>query len=107
MFLHFNGRLVNSDTISSIDVEELVDNEYIRVHYKDGKMELVERMDAFHIVDELAPAALEGRKAKYRRHAWAIHNLLGHPLMQVCAWLHLPRLGLKIHDMTIPFPITK
>jgi hypothetical protein len=41
---------------------------------------------------------------KYKRHAWAIHNLIGHPLMQIFSWLHLTEVGLKIHDATVPNP---
>lgn len=33
---------------------------------------------------------------------WPIHNLFGHPLMQICIWFKLPDLGNKIHDYTMP-----
>lgn len=107
MFLLFKGKLVNSDTVNWIDFHNLVDENYVRIHYKNGQMEVVDGMNAFHLVNELAPQALEGRNAKYVRHAWAIHNLLGHPLMQIFSWLGLPQLGIKIHDITTPFPIIK
>ena len=67
----------------------------------------VSRKAADHVVDELAPQALEGRKGQYVRHAWAVHNILGHPLMQIFSWLGYPKLGLEIHDITVPFPIIK
>ena len=34
--------------------------------------------------------------------SYGFHNLIGHPLMQICFWLKLSRLGNKIHDITIP-----
>lgn len=107
MFVRIGSRLINEDEISTIHINHLVDDDFIQVKFRDGRMEVIEGMDAFHLINELAPEALEGRKAKYVRHAWAVHNLLGHPLMQICSWLGLPKLGIKIHDMTTPFPITK
>lgn len=37
--------------------------------------------------------------------SWAIHNLIGHPAMQILSWFGLTKLGLKIHDATCPMPI--
>lgn len=107
MFVHYNGKLINSDTISRIDYSDLTLKGYIRVHTKGSEVEIVEGPQAFDVVVRLAPEALEGERGKYHRHAWAIHNIFGHPLMQVCSWLHLTALGLKIHDATVPNPITK
>jgi hypothetical protein len=107
MFVHYNGRVVNSNTIEFVEYGELVNRGYIAVHTTDGKREFVEGPVAFDLVMRLCPDALEGERAKYHRHAWAIHNLFGHPLMQIFSWLGLPQLGIKIHDMTAPFPITK
>lgn len=110
MFVHFNGRLVNADTIRQIQYEDLASKGYIRVVFKKDpqeRIELVEGPEAFDVVMRLCPGALEGERAEYHRHAWAIHNLLGHPLMQVCSWLGFTQLGLKIHDLTAPNPINK
>lgn len=107
MFIRIGDRLINEDEISQIHFKHLVDRGYVQVKFRDGKVIPVEGMDAFNLIQDLAPQALEGRGAKYVRHAWAIHNLLGHPLMQILSWLGLPRLGIKIHDITTPFPITK
>lgn len=107
MFVRIGERLVNVDDISIIYTNHLVSDNFVQVKFRDGRVEVIEGMDAFNLVNELAPNALEGRKAKYARHAWAIHNLVGHPLMQVCAFLGLSHLGIKIHDMTTPFPTIK
>lgn len=37
-----------------------------------------------------------------RRFDWAMHNIVGHPLMEICFLLGLERLGLWIHDETLP-----
>jgi hypothetical protein len=107
MFLHVGDRLINEDDISTIFLGHLAKEGFIQIKFRDGRLEVIEGMDAFNLIQELAPQALEGRGAKYVRHAWMIHNLLGHPLMQILSLLGLPRLGIKIHDLTVPFPTTK
>ncbi len=34
--------------------------------------------------------------------SWGVHNLVGHPAMQICKWLGLIKLAVKIHDATLP-----
>ena len=107
MFVHYNGKVVNSDSIEWIDYSNLAKDSYIRVCEKGDLVRIVEGPQAFDVVMRLCPEALEGEQAKYNRHAWAIHNIFGHPLMQLFSWLGLTKLGLKIHDATVPNPITK
>ena len=107
MFIHYNGKAVNVESIKWIDYKNLAQMGYIRVYTGDLIGELVEGPQAFDVVFRLCPEALEGERAKYMRHAWAIHNLFGHPLMQILSWLGCTKLGLKIHDKTVPCPITK
>jgi hypothetical protein len=107
MFIHYDKQILNADTIRWIECTNLVNGGYIRLYLQDGSSELVEGPAAFDVVMRLCPEALEGEQAKYKRHAWAIHNLLGHPLMQVFSWLGLSKVGIKIHDITVPNPITK
>ncbi len=33
---------------------------------------------------------------------WPVHNLIGHPLMEICGWFGLFDIGVKIHDATLP-----
>jgi hypothetical protein len=33
---------------------------------------------------------------------WPMHNLVGHPLMQIFVWLRMPNTANKIHDATLP-----
>jgi hypothetical protein len=103
MFVHFNNNIYNTRTIKSVDCTDYVSKGIIRVHF-DYRMEIVSGADALGIIQTLCPAVLEGKEAKYVRHAWAVHNLIGHPLMQIFSWLHLTSLGIKIHDATIPDP---
>lgn len=107
MFVHYNGKVVNAVHITHVDYSSLAEKGYVRVYDKLHLPELVEGPQAFDLVMRLCPEALEGERAKYHRHAWAIHNIFGHPLMQLFSWLGLTKLGLKIHDATVPNPITK
>lgn len=104
MFINFNKKLVNTDTIGCITTDDLTTYGFIHVHYKDGEHEVVEGVKAVEVIMRLCPAALEGRQMKYIRHRWAIHNLIGHPLMQLLAWLGFTKLGIKVHDATTPNP---
>lgn len=108
MFVHFNSKAVNVDSISHVDYSGLTrGGSYVKVYFRGGGSELVQGPQASDLVMRLCPEALEGEQMKYHRHAWAIHNLIGHPLMQIFSWLHLTALGIKIHDVTVPNPITK
>ena len=107
MFIHYNEKLTNSDDIDWVDFSNLVEKGYIRIYHKDGEYDIVEGPQAFDVIMRLSPAALEGKRAKYHRHAWAVHNIIGHPLMQIFSWLGFPQIGLAIHDKTVPNPMTK
>lgn len=107
MFLHYNDKLTNSDTIDWVDFTNLVEQGYIILYRKDGEHDTVWSPQAFNVMMRLCSAALEGKQARHQRHAWAIHNLFGHPLMQLFSWLGCPKFGLAIHDKTVPNPMTK
>ena len=102
MFVHYNNKVVNSELISWIDYKNLRDCGYVRVYSTDGTVETVEGGQAIQLIMELDASALEGARLKCARYTWAVHNLIGHPLMQICSWLGYTRLGLKIHNITIP-----
>ena len=33
---------------------------------------------------------------------WPMHNLIGHPLMQIFEWLRMPEIATRVHDETLP-----
>lgn len=105
MFVHYNNKIVNSKNIKTIMVYEL--NKYISigVHYYDGLMEEVQGAEAINLVMRLCPSVVEGMRAKHIKHSWAVHNLIGHPLMQLFIWFRLTKLALWFHDATIPKPL--
>jgi len=104
MFIHFNKNIYNDTELKWVDCSDYVEKGIIRVHLASYRMETVSGPEAFNVIQALCPAVLEGKQAKYVRHAWAIHNLIGHPLMQFFSFLHLPAIGIKIHDATVPVP---
>src|SRR5271169_3467135 len=107
MFVHYQGKIINVDSIGSIDISQLAEKGEIKVYRVGTSYDLIRGPEAFNLVMTLCPASLEGEQASYHRHAWAVHNLLGHPLMQICSWLGVPKLGMMFHDRTVPNPITK
>jgi hypothetical protein len=65
----------------------------------------VENHAAIDLAMRFGPEVLEGNPDfKFAKHVWAFHNLIAHPLMQILAFFGLTKLGLKIHDSTIPRP---
>jgi hypothetical protein len=60
--------------------------------------------DAFEIVMLLQPSALEGRRLRWVKNAWAFHNLVAHPVMQIMVWLGFRKLAIRLHDATVPKP---
>lgn len=103
MFIKLNNKIINAETIDWIDYEPLIREGYIKVFA--GFTEIVKGNEAFDLVMRLCPEAIEGARAKHAWQAWAIHNLIGHPLMQILSWIGLTKLGLKIHDATVPMPL--
>lgn len=33
---------------------------------------------------------------------WPMHNIIAHPIMEICSWIKLKRLSMWIHDVTLP-----
>lgn len=71
----------------------------------DGVRTVIEGIDALEAAIVLNPACLEGKRLRWPRNAWLVHNLVGHPVMQVLALLGMRRLGLWVHDVTVPRPL--
>lgn len=59
---------------------------------------------AIDLLMRICPSALEGAQLKYAKNAWAFHNLVAHPLLQLCSWFGFHKLGFMIHDHTAPEP---
>jgi hypothetical protein len=101
-FVRAGARLVAVDAISSVDCARIEALE-VTVHHRDG-VDVATGPDAIDLVMALRPSALEGKRLRFARHAWAVHNLVGHPLLQILVWLGARRAGMAVHDATVPRP---
>ena len=95
------GRVFRLEDITSADfsrIEELVAS----VTLRNGQVFECRDIDALELAYAIKPTAVEGKRLRYARHAWVVHNLFGHPLMQLLAFFKLYRAAFKMHDATAP-----
>lgn len=102
-FVLVGQKIINVSAIRAVDCEE-IENLRVTVHHAHG-VDVAINIQAIEIVMLLKPSALESRRLKWQKRAWASHNLLGHPLMQILALLGAYRLAMKVHDGTVPRPL--
>jgi hypothetical protein len=108
MFIHGANTIINSNSISHIDCESYFKDGSIGLVYsKKDEVLMVSGAEATDIIMRLCPSFLEGKPVKYVKRAWMIHNLVGHPLMQVLSFLGMKELAFKVHDVTIPIPLKR
>jgi len=107
MFISFKYKIVNADSIDCIICEDFLDYGEITIHYKNEEIEYVSGVEALQLIMKLAPDVLEGKKGKYYKNAWVVHNLIGHPVMQLLSWFGFKKAAIWVHDRTIPTPQVK
>ena len=95
------GRVFRLDDISTADFSRIEQLE-ATVTMRDGYVFDVRDIDALELAYAIKPSVVEGRRLRYARFAWMVHNLVGHPLMQVLALFKLYRWAFFIHDATAP-----
>lgn len=103
-FLKSENVIFKRDDISSIDcsnVEELK----LTVLLSSGISIPVEGIHALELIMQVKPSMLEGRRIKGYKASkikWFLHNMLGHPLLQLFALLRLYKIAFWIHEVTVP-----
>lgn len=100
-FLKTDTAIVALDDIGSIDcsrIEELI----VTVHTKKGLAYEATNLNALELVMQTRPSAIEGKRLKSAKFAWAIHNLFAHPVMQLLAFFKLYNWAFWVHDATVP-----
>ncbi|MBK3780363.1 hypothetical protein G3A43_08835 [Paraburkholderia aspalathi] len=95
------GRVFRLDDISSADFSRIEQLE-ATVTMRNGHVFEVRDIDALELAYAIKPTAVEGRRLRYARCAWMVHNLVGHPLMQLLALFKLYRCAFWVHDATAP-----
>lgn len=88
--------------IDSVDISR-IEQGVVTVVTRSRKFEASD-FDAFEIVMLLQPSALEGRRLEWVKNAWAFHNLVAHPVMQIMVWLGFKKMAIRLHDATVPKP---
>lgn len=92
--------------LDNIAIADFSDIENLRVHVtlKTGERVLVEDIDAMELGMLIKPSVLESRRLRWPRWTWVVHNVFGHPLLQVLALFKLYKWAFWVHDVTVPRP---
>jgi len=103
-FIKAGDLIIPLRDVESVDISRLEEEGVAVISYA-GKKADARDFDAFEAVMLIHPAALEGRRLRWAKHAWAFHNLVAHPLMQVMVWVGFKKLAIRLHDATVPKPV--
>ncbi len=103
-FIKASDLLIPFASIESVDMSQ-IEQGYVDITHGGGQKRRAFDFDAFEIVMLLNPAAVEGRRLRFAKNAWAFHNLIAHPLMQIMVWLGFRKKALWLHDITVPKPL--
>lgn len=106
MFGKANGRVFALDKIVSVDFSEIQDLHVVLTLSNSDTVD-INGIEALELAMQIKPSILEGKRMKYAKCAWFIHNVFGHPLMQILAMFGLYKLAFLVHDKTVPKPKAK
>lgn len=96
--------VVEESEILELDCTEL-QSYRVSVLLCSGRGLNLEGQQALDLVMAVKPSAVEGKRLRFARQAWAFHNLIAHPGLQLLVWLGFTKLGMKLHDSTVPRPL--
>jgi hypothetical protein len=102
-YLKVRRQLYSTDKVSYVDCNQ-IENLIVEVHLVNGEILTLEGLDAIELVMQAKPSMIEGKRFKFRKGAWIVHNIIAHPLMQIFALLRLYKLAIWIHEVTVPRP---
>lgn len=105
-YFEANGILYSPSVITKIDCTE-IENLRVKLHLLAGDIVTVEGLDAIEIVMKAKASLIEGKRFKFHKGMWIIHNMVAHPLMQILALMRLFKLAIWIHEITVPKPREK
>ena len=94
------------DQIAEIDysrIEDLI----VTGKLKSGTEFRATNLHAIELVMSIKPSAFEGKRLRWHKFMWIIHNVIGHPLMQLLWLVRARKLAIWIHDSTVPRPVGK
>lgn len=102
-YVKIDGVLYSPGIIQRIDCTEIEDF-VVYVHLITLDVLKIEGLEAIEVAMQTKPSIIEGKRFAFKKGAWIVHNLIGHPLMQFFALIRLFRLAIWIHEITIPRP---
>jgi hypothetical protein len=105
-FVKIENFLISKDEISLIDISK-IENLEVSVTLKNGTVLETKDILALELIMQIKPSAFEGKRLKWPKFVWIIHNLIGHPLTQIFALFKMYKLAFWIHDATVPKPLGK
>ena len=100
-FIHTGTHLVPIGAITEIDLSNFDLQGVLKVTTSLGTYTCC-GVYAIETLLALKPSALEGTPVRWLRGSWTVHNMIGHPLLEILARLGLARWGLRVHDWTVP-----
>lgn len=103
-FTKVGSKIINLESISFIDCSQ-IEKLILEVNFISGIKEIVEGLDAIELMMIVKPSAFEGKKLKFPKNIWIIHNLIAHPIMQILCLIGFKKQGIWLHDVTVPRPI--
>lgn len=103
-FLKLDTKLIAIEDISSVDYSELESKYKITIVTKQGESAIATELNAIECLMQLKPSALEGKRLRWAKRVWYVHNLIGHPVMQILAMLGFYKQAFWVHDVTVPKP---
>jgi hypothetical protein len=102
LVLKAGSTLIPFTTVHHVEIDK-IDQRVAVIFTHDGERHEAYGFDAVEAVYALKPTAVEGERAlKWEEGSWAFHNIVGHPVMQILAWIGFKKAAIWIHDVTAP-----
>ncbi len=105
-FVKINDDIVMKKNIVKIDCSEL-ESLVVKAHLINGDIVIAKDIHALELVMQTKPSMFEGKRLKWPKFVWFIHNIFGHPLTQIFSLFRMYQIAFWIHDITVPKPIGK
>lgn len=105
-FLKVNEFIFSKYEIALLDCSQIEDL-IVTITLKNNQIIIAKDIQALELVMQVKPSVLEGKRLKWAKFAWFIHNVFGHPLTQILALFKCYKLAFWIHDVTVPKPLGK
>jgi hypothetical protein len=94
--------LIPVHLVTGVNITEIA-NQRIVIKTADGEY-VSEGFHAIEALMVLKPSSMEGRRLRWRRNAWAFHNVIVHPILQIMVWMGFKREAVAFHDRHSPRP---